>query len=88
MRRACITASAAGRAGDVVSLVEKMKGVGFREALEYLKAHTGSTSAERARRRRGGCLEHPPRAQATASELRFILDDVADALRLEPSRAP
>jgi DNA primase len=30
-----------GESGDVFALVEKMKGVGFREALEYLKPHVG-----------------------------------------------
>ena len=32
-----------GESGDVFTLVEKMKGVGFREALEYLKTHAGSS---------------------------------------------
>ena len=31
-----------GESGDVVSLVQKVRGVGFREALEYLKAHAGT----------------------------------------------
>jgi DNA primase catalytic core len=31
-----------GESGDVVALVEKMKGVGFRAAMEYLKANAGS----------------------------------------------
>jgi len=30
-----------GESGDVFALVEKVKGVGFREALEYLKPHVG-----------------------------------------------
>ncbi len=30
-----------GEAGDVVSLVEKMKGLGFREAMEYLRKEAG-----------------------------------------------
>jgi len=34
-----------GEAGDVVSLVEKMKGVGFREALEYLRKEAGRLPA-------------------------------------------
>ena len=31
-----------GESGDVVSLVQKFRGVGFRDALEYLKGHTGT----------------------------------------------
>jgi hypothetical protein len=34
-----------GESGDVVSLVEKMRGVGFRQALEYLNAHSASLAA-------------------------------------------
>lgn len=30
-----------GESGDVFDLVEKVKGIGFREALEYLKPHVG-----------------------------------------------
>ena len=34
-----------GESGDVVSLVQKQRSLGFREALEYLKAHTGTAAA-------------------------------------------
>ena len=34
-----------GESGDVFSLVEKMKGFSFREALEYLKSWSGQTQA-------------------------------------------
>ena len=54
-----------GEAGDVVSLVEKMKGVGFREALEYLRAYTGSTLRATVRRRRGGWLRASAATQAS-----------------------
>jgi len=36
-----------GESGDVFDLVEKMKGVGFREALEYLKPHVGMLPTNR-----------------------------------------
>jgi DNA primase len=64
-----------GESGDVVSLVQKVRGVGFRDALEYLKTHTGSEPSNgRAASRR---MPQPPSATQVTSELRFILDDVA-----------
>jgi DNA primase catalytic core len=36
-----------GESGDAFALVEKMKGVGFREALEYLRRHAGRMAAPR-----------------------------------------
>ncbi len=72
-----------GESGDVVSLVEKVRGVGFREALEYLKSHTGSLPSARQRDGRRiprTSVAHPgPEATATPSgeDLHFILDEVA-----------
>ena len=64
-----------GESGDVVSLVQKFRGVGFREALEYLKAHTGLTPTNGK-----GTPRRMDRASAAAQaseDLRFILDEVA-----------
>ena len=59
-----------GESGDVVSLVQKMKGVGFKEALAYLKTH-GATAVLEAKP-----ASSSPAANAVA-ELNFILDEVA-----------
>ena len=72
-----------GESGDAVSLVQKVRGVGFREALEYLKAHGASiqqatTSDER--RMPGPSVAHRVAeipAAPEAVEPSFILDDVA-----------
>jgi DNA primase len=64
-----------GESGDVVSLVQKVRGVGFREAVEYLRTHTGPMPANGK-----GTPRRMDRASAAAqvsSEHRFILDDVA-----------
>jgi DNA primase catalytic core len=72
-----------GESGDVVSLVEKVRGVGFREALEYLKSQAGSLPSARQRDGRRivrTSVAHPaPEATAARSgeDLRFILDEVA-----------
>ena len=71
-----------GESGDVVSLVQKFRGVGFRDALEYLKGHTGTlrpSNHRDGRRMLRTSVAHP--AVETAAQnsegLRFILDDVA-----------
>jgi DNA primase catalytic core len=64
-----------GESGDVVSLVEKVRGVGFKEALEYLKAHTGFTPSNgKGSSRR---MDQASAAAQVPNDLRFILDDVA-----------
>jgi DNA primase catalytic core len=80
-----------GESGDVFTLVEKLKGVGFREALEYLKAHAGSfpSNGKRASRRMdGSSAEKPPSRTASSVELRFILDDVAERYATELGAHP
>jgi DNA primase len=64
-----------GESGDVVSLVQKIRGVGFREALEYLKSHSGSapSNGKRASRR----MDRASAAMPASGSLRFILDEVA-----------
>jgi DNA primase catalytic core len=64
-----------GESGDVVSLVQKVRSVGFRDALEYLKTHTGSTpsNGKRASRR----MDRASAATQASGSLRFILDEVA-----------
>jgi DNA primase catalytic core len=59
-----------GESGDVVSLVEKMRGVGFREALQYLAGGNGKKAAGAERRKP---VPPPP----PASEHLHILDEVA-----------
>jgi DNA primase catalytic core len=49
-----------GESGDVVSLVEKMRGVGFREALAYLAGGNGSKATR-------GRAADPPAAQVPAA---------------------
>ena len=61
-----------GESGDAVSLVQKLRGVGFREALEYLKTH--STTAD-GRRMSRPSVAH--RVQQVAAQPSHILDDVA-----------
>jgi DNA primase len=48
-----------GESGDVFTLVEKVKGVGFREALEYLKTHAGSSPSNG---KRTACAQRPRRS--------------------------
>jgi DNA primase catalytic core len=64
-----------GESGDVVSLVQKFRGVGFREALEYLKGHTGFTPVNGKRTPRR--MDRASAAAQASEEFRFILDDVA-----------
>ncbi len=73
-----------GESGDAVSLVQKMKGVGFREALAYLASGNGKKGAERRPSAVRG--ELPAKgmpnlsaapAPAVASEHPYILDEVA-----------
>jgi DNA primase catalytic core len=49
-----------GEAGDAVGLVEKMKGVGFKDALEYLKTQAGALPRPRSK---------PPAAVAKKADL-------------------
>ena len=64
-----------GESGDVVTLVQKFKGVGFKEAVEYLRAHTGFTPANgRGTPRR---MDRASAAAQASDEFRFILDEVA-----------
>jgi DNA primase catalytic core len=49
-----------GESGDTFALVEKVKGVGFREALEYLKAYAGSVPPKR------------PEAKAAAQKIEVV----------------
>jgi len=58
-----------GESGDVFALVEKMKGVGFREALAFLKAHVGQLPPKgRATRSVGQETEPAPAEAAGATE--------------------
>jgi DNA primase len=71
-----------GESGDVVSLVQKVRGVGFRDALEYLKGHAGTlppNGHRDGRRMPRTSVSHPTSDGAASSEmeLRFILDEVA-----------
>jgi len=71
-----------GESGDVVTLVQKFRGVGFKEAVGYLRARTGTLPANgrAGRRMPGTSVAQPGPAAAAASretELRFILDEVA-----------
>jgi DNA primase len=67
-----------GESGDAFSLVEKMKGVGFREALEYLKGYAGGTPSNG---KKAKTAARPPAIGAPAAPaavaLPHILDDVA-----------
>ncbi len=67
-----------GESGDVVSLVEKLKGVGFKDAMRYLKDQSGrltpqahTVSAERR-------MPNPSVARRSTAEASFILDEVAE----------
>jgi DNA primase len=72
-----------GESGDVVSLVEKMKGVGFREALSYLKSHTnlagnnGKTHGVAQRRTPQTSAAVPAESSGAKTDMVFILDEVA-----------
>jgi DNA primase len=80
-----------GESGDAVSLVEKMKGVGFREAVEYLKSRAGKLpAAERRMDRASAAGGEPaeksdrassaggePAEKSSAGDLTHILDEVA-----------
>jgi DNA primase catalytic core len=68
-----------GESGDAFSLVRRMKGVGFRGALEYLKAYLGASpsNGKKAPQESPPPAPRPPAAgMAAAAELRYILDDV------------
>ena len=75
-----------GESGDVVDLVEKMKGLGFREALEYLRRETAHPQREAAKkvapREAPKPPEKPPEpeAPATTTEVHpdFTLTTVSD----------
>lgn len=66
-----------GESGDVVALVEKMKGLGFREALEYLKARGGGVPSNG----NGKAARRVVDASAAQPEpepgMEWILDEVA-----------
>jgi DNA primase catalytic core len=64
-----------GESGDVVSLVQKVRSVGFREALEFLRTQAGSppSNGKRASRR----MDRASPATQASGSLRFILDEVA-----------
>jgi DNA primase catalytic core len=69
-----------GESGDAFSLVEKMKGVGFREALVYLKAHVGS-SPSNGKKAKPAMTQPAIRAPAASTEeveQHHIMDDVAE----------
>jgi DNA primase catalytic core len=75
-----------GESGDVVSLVQKMRGVGFREALAYLAQGNGKTTAGGGQRSHTvrseplparGMPEPSAPAPAATSEHPYILDEVA-----------
>jgi len=56
-----------GESGDAVTLVEKMKNLSFREALEYLKHYSGdikNSTAAPVRRKKAGTPDSPAEAQA------------------------
>jgi DNA primase len=64
-----------GESGDVVSLVQKVKGIGFKEALEFLRTYTGSTSGNgKAAPRR---MVKASAATQASEDIPFILDEVA-----------
>jgi DNA primase len=73
-----------GESGDVVGLVEKMKGVGFREAMEYLKAHAGSapSNGKKAKPAMTPPADRAPAASVAAAKAAgdppLTLDTVAD----------
>ena len=64
-----------GESGDAFSLVEKMNGVGFRDALKYLKVHTGTIPTNG--RKKASAAPPASRAPAASAELSHILDEVA-----------
>jgi DNA primase len=69
-----------GESGDAFSLVEKMKGVGFREALTYLKASAGGSPSNGRKARKESpspARQLPATGSVSASELSHILDEVA-----------
>ena len=58
-----------GESGDVVSLVEKMKGLRFREAMEYLKRNTGSVQPQKRRVKKITVQQEKPEEKETHSEI-------------------
>jgi len=66
-----------GESGDVVALVQKVKGVGFREALEFLKAKGGGVPSN-GKGRAGRRMPYPSAAQPQAEPgMEWILEEVA-----------
>jgi len=63
-----------GESGDVVTLVQKVRGASFREALEYLKGHPVEASNGTAASQR---MNRASAARQAGGELGFILDEVA-----------
>jgi DNA primase len=66
-----------GESGDVVALVEKLKGVGFREAMRYLKAQGGKFSSRAHSATSERRMSNPSEARRSAVDAGFILDEVA-----------
>jgi DNA primase len=65
-----------GESGDVVALVERLKGVGFKDAMRYLKAQSGKLSSQphpgTAERR----MPNPSAARRSAVDAALLLDEV------------
>ena len=69
-----------GESGDAIELVEKMKGIGFREALAYLKAtplRPSSGPQQIAEKRIQDSEPVEQTARAPAFETSFLLDEIA-----------
>ena len=68
-----------GESGDAFALVEKMKGVGFREALEYLKPHVGLLPTNRpAAKAAAQKAESAPEEQTKDEHPELTLSTVTD----------
>jgi DNA primase catalytic core len=66
-----------GESGDVVSLVEKMKGVGFKDAMRYLKAQSGKLSLPPTQMTAERRMPDPSAARRSAVDVALLLDEVA-----------
>ena len=66
-----------GESGDAFALVEKMRGVGFREALAYLKGHTGGAAPSQDGPQAacaGSCPQQPPKDDHPEITLSTVVD--------------
>jgi DNA primase len=66
-----------GESGDVVSLVEKMKGVGFKDAMRYLKAQSGKLPSRPRQVTAERRMPSPSAARRSTVQTALLLDEVA-----------